>query len=224
MIPELVNLFGDEHYVELLREKLPRAFEVADAESRRIQQKKGGRTYESVGQEVGVLRERILVAFLRRALGDMHIQLPSANTSMRDVLVFGKPLEIKTATRAGKVKVKWTADTLSAQRDIESFEFTSDMLLVRIWWDEERDSLFHIPVEALADLADGMDPEAYIAGAAGTNNRGIEFKASFLDQAEKHPYTTRIPIDWKRSDIRIDPMERWLSFWANTSGRDPLYM
>lgn len=223
MIPELVNLFGDAHYVELLREKLPRAFEVADAESRRIQQRKGGMTYESVGQEVGVLREKILVAFLRRALGDMHIELPRANTSMRDVLVFGKPLEIKTATRSGKVKVKWTADTLSAQRDIESFEFTSDLLLVRIWWGEERDSLFHIPVEALADVADGLEPGSYIAGAAGTNNRGIEFDSSFLNRAENHPFTTRIPIKWKRSDIRIDPMERWLAFWSSASGQDPLY-
>ena len=224
MIPELVNLFGDETYVELLRQKLPRAFEVADAESRRIQQRKGGNTYESVGQEVGVLRERILVAFLRRALGDIHIELPTANTSMRDVLVFGKPLEIKTVTGTGKVKVKWTADTLSAQKDIESFEFTSDILLVRIWWGYERESLFHIPVEALADVADGLEPGSYITGAAGTNNRGIEFANSFLSRAEKHPYTTRVRIDWKRSDIRLDPMERWLGYWSNTSGRDPLYM
>ena len=224
MIPELVNLFGDEHYVDLLRQKLPRAFEVADAESRRIQQRKGGMTYESVGQEVGVLRERILVAFLRRALGDMHIELPRANSSMRDVMVFGKPLEIKTATKSGRVKVKWTADTLSAQRDIESFEFTSDMLLVRIWWGEEKDSLFHIPVEALADIADGLQPGSYITGAAGTNNRGIEFSAPFLDRAEQHPYTTRVSINWQKRDIELDPMERWLSFWSNTSGRDPLYL
>ena len=223
MIPELVNLFGDSDYVQLLRAKLPRAFEVADAESRRIQQRKGGKTYESVGQEVGVVRERILTAFLRRALGEMHIQLPSANTSMRDVLVFGKPLEIKTATGAGNVKVKWTADTHSAQQDIQRFEFTSDMLLVRIWWGQEKDSLFHIPVEALAEIADGLPPSDYIKGAAGTNNRGIEFAPSFLSQAEQHAWTTRVKIDWQRSDISLDPMERWLAFWSNTSGRDPLY-
>ena len=92
----LVTLFRDEHYVGLLQQGLPRAFEVADAEARRIQQRRDGHTYEAVGQEVGVVREKILVSFLRHTLGDMHITLPAANTSMRDVMVLGQPLEIKT--------------------------------------------------------------------------------------------------------------------------------
>ena len=55
VIPELITLFRNEDYVELLRHNLPRACEVADAESLRVQQRKGGQTYESVGQEVGVV-------------------------------------------------------------------------------------------------------------------------------------------------------------------------
>ena len=53
---------------------------------------------------------------------------------MRDVLVFGEPLEIKTVTGKGAVKAKWTADNASAQNDISTFEFTADLPLVRIWW------------------------------------------------------------------------------------------
>ena len=134
MIPQLITLFRNEDAVRLLQENLPRAFEVADAESRRVQQRRGGQTYESVGQEVGVTRERILISYLRHTLGDIHIELPRANMPMRDVLVFGESLEIKTVTGKGAVKAKWTADNASAQNDISAFEFTADLLLVRIWW------------------------------------------------------------------------------------------
>lgn len=223
MNPALITLFRNEYYVELLRQNLPRAFEVADAESRRVQQRKGGLTYESVGQEVGVVREKILTSYLRHTLGDMNIELPAANSAMRDVLVFGQPLEIKTATGKGKVKAKWTADTASAQNDINQFEFTSDLLLVRIWWEMERDSVFYIPVEALTDVAGGNTTANYLTGAAGTNNRGIDIAQWFMDAAENHRTTVRIPVDWQRIGIRIDPMARWMAYWADQRDRDPLY-
>ena len=223
MNPTLITLFRDERYVELLRQNLPRAFEVADAESRRIQQRKGGRTYESVGQEVGVVREKILIAYLRHTVGDMHIELPTTNSAMRDVLILGHPLEIKTATGSGKVKAKWTADTASAQSDISRFEFTADLLLVRIWWDKEQDSVFYIPVEVLQKLAGQHTAGDYLSSASGTNNRGIDIKAWFITAAEGHQDTVRIPINWRRVGIRIDPMARWMAYWADQRDRDPLY-
>ena len=219
----LVTLFRNEYYVELLRQSLPRAFEVADAESRRIQQRKDGQTYEAIGQEVGVVREKIIVSFLRHTLGDMHITLPAANTSMRDVMVLGLPLEIKTATKEGLVTAKWTADTESANRDIGNFEFTADLLLVRIWWGSEKDSLFYIPQEVLEEIAEGSSPSDYLSSAKGTNNRGIKIKAPFMTQAQDHQDTVRIPIHWQSSDIRVDPMARWMAYWSDRGGRDPLY-
>lgn len=219
----LEALFRDEHYVELLRERLPRAFEVADAESRRVQQRRDGRTYEAVGQEVGVVRERILVAYLRVTLGDRNIELPTANSAMRDVLVHGKPLEIKTASRGGLVTAKWTADTESANRDIGSFEFISDLLLVRIWWGYEKDSLYYIPLEVLREISFGCKPNEYLSSAQGTNNRGIKIKAWFMNQAQDHDDTVRIPIHWQSSQIHLDTMARWMTYWANPRDRDPLY-
>lgn len=223
MNPTLITLFRNEHYVELLRQNLPRAFEVADAESRRIQQRKGGSTYETVGQEVGVVRERILIAYLRHTVGDMHIELPTANSAMRDAMVFGHPLEIKTATGKGSVKAKWTADTASARSDISRFEFSADLLLVRIWWGTEQDSVFYIPVEVLQELAGRSAAGDYLSSASGTNNRGIDIKAWFMNAAESHQDTVRIPIDWQRVGIRIDPMARWMAYWADQRDRDPLY-
>ncbi len=223
MIPALVTLFRDENSVRLLQENLPRAFEVADAESRRVQQRRGGQTHEAVGQEVGATRERIIIAYLRHALGEIHITLPTANTAMRDVLVFGEPLEIKTATRNGKVKAKWTADTASAESDIDAFEFTSDLLLVRIWWGMERDSLFYIPKEVLQSLAKKSGNANFLKSATGTNNRGIDIAPWFVDAAQQHNETVRVPIWWEQRNIKIDPMARWMGFWADQRDRDPLY-
>lgn len=223
MNPTLITLFRNEDYVELLRHNLPRAFEVADAEARRIQQRRGGRTHEAVGQEVGIVRERILIAFLRHTVGDMHIQLPTANSSMRDVLIFGIPLEIKTATRNGAVKAKWTADAASAQNDIGQFEFTADLLLVRLWWEMETNSVFYIPVEVLQEIAGQSNATEYLSSATGTNNRGIDIRRWFMDAAENHQNTVRVPINWQRIGIRIDPMARWMAYWADQRDRDPLY-
>ncbi len=220
----LVKLFRDENYVKLLQENLPRAFEVADAESRRMQQRRGGNTYESVGQEVGIVRERILIAYFRHTLGDMNVDLPRANTTMRDVIIFDNPLEIKTVTGNGQVKVKWTADAESAQRDINTFEFRSDLLLVRIWWNEKKDSLFYIPLDVLQEIAHKYTSSAdFLSGSKGTNNRGINIRQSFLNSAEKHKDTLRIQINWIRREIRIDPMARWMAYWADRRDRDPLY-
>ena len=220
----LVRLLKDDNYVKLLQNSLPRAFEVADAESRRIQQRKDGATYEAVGQEVGVVREKIIVAFLRYSLGDMNVELPRSNTAMRDVLIFGEPLEIKTATGSGAVKVKWTADAESAQRDIENFRFTSDLLLIRIWWDKNADSVFYIPKDVLNGLADVYSSAAgFLQSSKGTNNRGINIRQAFISKAENHSETFRIRIHWKRIGIRIDPMARWMAYWADRCDRDPLY-
>ena len=223
MNQELVSLFCDHNHVELLQQKLPRAFEVADAESRRIQKRRDGRTFPTVGQEVGVVRERILVAYLRVILGDLNIELPTANSEMRDVVIHGMPLEIKTASKDGPVTAKWTADTQSVLRDIDSFEFTADLLLVRIWWGLEKDSLFYIPLEVLREIAGLQAPSEYLSSAQGTNNRGIQIKTSFMNQAQENAGTVRISINWQTRGISLDPMGRWMGYWSNRRDRDSLY-
>ena len=222
MIRELVELLGRGEYIELLRDKLPYAFEVAEAECRRVQIRKG-KTQETTGQEVGLLRERVLVAFLRHTLGDMRIVLPSSNTSMLDVLVCGTPVEIKSATKGGKVKAKWTANEAPAKETIDTFNFSADMLLARVWWNKDRDSLFYVPIEVLWEVSCALSPLEFLTLPKG-NSRGIDFKPDFMRKVEDHPCTTRVSIDWQKSGVKIDPLERWQGYWASTSGRDPLYL
>ena len=222
MIRELVELFSRGDYIELLRDKLPYAFEVAEAECRRVQMRKGI-TQETTGQEVGLLREKVLVAFLRHILGDMRVVSPSANTTMIDVLVCGTPVEIKSASKSGKVKAKWTANESPAKATINTFSFSADMLLARVWWDKDKESLFYVPREILQEVSQGKAPSEYLILPKG-NSRGIDFKPDFIRGVEDHPCTTRVSIDWQKRGVKIDPLERWQGYWASTSGRDPLYL
>ena len=222
MNPALITLFRDEHYIELLRHNLPLAFEVVEAECKRVQWRKGRQPVEMPGPEVGLAREKILISYLRHTLGDMHVELPSATSSMQDVLIFGHPLEIKTATANGTVKAKWTGDATAAKQDVANFQFTADLLLVRIWWGMDTESIFYVPVEVLKELSSEHQTTSFLTGAGGAA-KGIDIKRWFMEAAQRHDRTVRIPIDWQRTNLRIDPMARWMAFWADRRDRDPLY-
>ena len=209
MNSKLQDLLTDNEFIRLVREGLPYAFEIANSEHRR---KQGG-----VGPEVGITRERILLGLLTTQLGKENVVLPSSNNAMQEIVVAGIPLDIKTATKNGSVKAKWTVDDKSAQEVIDNFEFESDLLLVRIWWCEERDSVFYIPREVLVNVAEGWDGE-YLNIHTGTNNRGIEIVRAFMRTVEHHDHTLRLSIQWHRSNDPLpDPINRWIDFWSSPS-------
>ena len=209
MNSKLQDLLANNEFIRLVREGLPYAFEIANSEHRR---KQGG-----VGPEVGITRERILLGLLTTQLGKENVVLPSSNNAMQEIVVAGIPLDIKTATKNGSVKAKWTVDDKSAQEVIDNFEFESDLLLVRIWWCEERDSVFYIPREVLVNVAEGWDGE-YLNIHTGTNNRGIEIVRAFMRAVEHHDHTLRLSIQWHRSNDPLpDPINRWIDFWSSPS-------
>ena len=209
MNSKLQDLLTNNEFIRLVREGLPYAFEIANSEHRR---KQGG-----VGPEVGITRERILLGLLTTQLGKESVVLPSSNNAMQEIVVAGIPLDIKTATKNGSVKAKWTVDDKSAQEVIDNFEFESDLLLVRIWWCEERDSVFYIPREVLVNVAEGWNGE-YLNIHTGTNNRGIEIVRAFMRAVEHHDHTLRLSIQWHRSNDPLpDPINRWIDFWSSLS-------
>ena len=125
----IVNLLKDPESVDRLQAGLPYAFEMAEAEARRIQMRENV-AYAATGQEVGIARERVILGYLRSRLGEMTVRLPQPGESMVDARIGGNPLEIKTATRNAEVTAKWTADSGSVARTMEEFQFTADMWLV----------------------------------------------------------------------------------------------
>ena len=210
----LANLLNNGSAVDMLREGLPHAFEIAAAEASRVRLNKGtGLAQSTTGQEVGVLRERVILGYLISQLGEVNVQLRAPGASMVDASIAGQPLEIKTVTKRGLVTAKWTSDNSSVDQVLEEFAFTSDLLLVRIWWDSDQGSMFFIPVEVLSEVTASF-PD-FLQSQRGTNNRGIKIKDAFMKQVERHDSTVEVPIDWRRSDEALQsPIVRYINYWT----------
>lgn len=210
----LANLLKDANAVSMPREGLPLAFEMAAAEASRVRlNRRTGLTQSASGQEGGVLRERVMLGYLISQLGKSNVHLPRPGMPMVDASVAGHPLEIKTATKRGLVTVKWTSDNSSVDQVLEEFAFTSDLLLVRIWWCKDQDSVFYIPVDVLKRVAANY-PD-YLQSARGTNNRGVKVKDAFMKKVEGNPSTVKVPINWQHSGQAIPhPIVRYIRYWT----------
>lgn len=208
----IVNLLKDAESVYRLQAGLPYAFELAEAEARRIHLR-GNVAHATTGQEVGIVRERVILGFLRSRLGEMTVRLPQPGESMVDARVGGTPLEIKTVSKDTEVTAKWTVDSASVARTMEEFDFTADMWLVRIWWMEERKSIFYIPREVLREKRSEFP--SFWRSSTGTNNRGIKLKREFMEAAESDSRTIPVDINWHRSGQRMpDPIARFVKYWT----------
>lgn len=215
MNQQLANLLKDNSVIAELQAGLPYAFELADALAGRVQMnRKTGKAQATVGQEVGVHREHVLEGFLIWKLGDANVRLPTPGTPGVDTLIHGMPLEIKTVTKRTLVTAKWTADNTSVDQVVNEFRFTSDMLLVRIWWHEERDSVFYIPLEVLEETT--VEHPEFLKSQRGTNNRGVKIKDDFMKSVERHRDTVRIAIRWQPSGQAIpSPITRATKYWID---------
>ena len=100
---QLRDLFEDKNAIIKIKEKLPDLFHLAELESSRA---------GKIGMEVGVVRERIIVAMLINFLGKKAVEIEIATTEAEvDVIVYEKPVSIKTITgNLSGVKLIWTVD------------------------------------------------------------------------------------------------------------------
>ena len=208
----IVSLLQDIDALRDLRAGLPYAFELAEAEAQGINLDRQGIAQYKTGQEVGIHRERVILGYLLSKLGEIAVRLPSPGDPRSDVLVSGIPLQIKTVTGNGEVTAKWTADTASAQEVIDNFSFESDLWLVRIWWEQNKDSVFYVPREVLQETAESSIE--FLSSATGTNNRGVKLKRSFMSNVESDERTTSVTIHWQRSGRSIEPpIVRYTRYW-----------
>ena len=209
---KIVNLLRDEQALADLSAGLPYAYELAQVEAQRIGLGRDGLARVTTGQEVGIHRERVILGFLVSKLGEIAVKLPATGDAQTDVLVDGIPMEIKTVTGNGEVTAKWTADTASAQHVIDTYDFNSDMFLVRIWWGIEKQSVFYVPREVLRDAA-SQTPN-FLRSAGGTNNRGVKLRRDFMSIVESDNRTTSVSICWQRTGRPIEPpIVRYTKYW-----------
>lgn len=203
----IAELFTDKETVAKIQAKLPKLFHLAELESSRA---------GKVGMEVGSVREKILVALLLYKFGEQNVQtdLP-IHEPEADVIVFGRPLSIKTMTGASfkSVKLIWTVDAEQAIEFAHRYILSCDMLLVQVNWDNTG-GIFLFSQEVQIEALEKMGRASYIKlPKAGTNPRGVELSAKALDVLSAHPQTLKFPVQWYRTKVEYNPYRRWLDFW-----------
>ena len=102
------KLFQDDNIVNKIQQKLPKLFQLAELDNSRD---------GKIGMEIGSTRERIVIALLIHQFGDDNVitSIPISKNAI-DVIVFEKPLSIKTVTNKKVIGVKliWTVDSQKA--------------------------------------------------------------------------------------------------------------
>lgn len=203
----ITELFTDQALVAKIQKRLPELFYLAELESSRA---------GKVGMEVGSVREKILIALLLYKFGEQNAQtdLP-IHEPEADVVVFGRPLSIKTMTGVTfkSVKLIWTVDAEQAIEFAHRYVPSCDMLLVQVNWDNTG-GVFLFSQEAQIETLEKMGRAEYIKlPKAGTNPRGVEVSGKALDFLSKHPQTLKFPVQWHRTKVDYNPYRRWLDFW-----------
>lgn len=200
------DLFKDNPLILKIKQRLPKLFQIAEIESSRA---------NKIGMEVGSLRERVIIALLIYKFGKEN-----ANTTMPitksevDVIVGGRNISIKTITGEGKIKAVWTVDAKSAKKFIDNYKPECDIILVQIYWGENKGGLFFIPLNVQKDIFKLLGPKRYFdMPKIGTNPRGVEFSKLAIQKMLSSLKILKIPINWQKEDIEYDVYERWIDYW-----------
>lgn len=208
MSMEIADLFTDDDLVKKIQAKLPKFFQIANLESQRA---------GKIGMEVGSVRERIIVSLLIYKYGEENVETEIPITEPEvDVMLFGKPISIKTKSNAGYsgVKLIWTVDAENSREFLNDYVPSCDMIFVHINWDN-KGGLYHFPVYVQLEVFKLLGKEKYIKlPRPGTNPRGVEISSKALQSLVEHKNSNRIMIDWKKEELKFNAFKRWVDLWA----------
>ena len=200
----LCKLFLNPINKERFARGLPAAFEIVN------------QMMPSGNPAVGILREHVIIGFLVSEFGKENVQFPNKENDRNYYIVLcGERLSIKTITGDLGLKILWTADTEMAKREIETdYKPTQDILLINIFWNENRDSIFYIPLSVQQSVLSRIGRDEYLSSASGTNNRGIEIKRKAVNELKSHSDTLRISVEWFTENVVLpNPWDEWVKYW-----------
>lgn len=164
------KLFDDKHIVIKIQQKLPKLFQLAENENTR---------YGSLGMEIGSARERIVIALLIHEFGEDNVKTNIAVTEKEtDVIVFNKPISIKTFTNKKVIGVKliWTVDAQKSLDFINNYKSKSDMLFIHINWNGDG-GVYSISKKAQNEILEKYGKNFYFKlPKQGTNPRGLKLQ------------------------------------------------
>jgi hypothetical protein len=201
------EIFESPQVIQRIQSKLPKLFQIANIESSRA---------GKVGMEVGVLREKIIVALFLYVFGEENVntEIPAIEAET-DVIVKSNPISIKTkqgATNSG-IKLAWTVDAASADVFMKTYFPKTDIVLVQINW-EKAGGFYFFPKEVQEEIISKIGGSNYIKlPKEGTNSRGTEFSALAISNLIEHKNSKKIVIDWIEEKIDFCVFDRWVELW-----------
>jgi hypothetical protein len=207
-IPNYIDkLLKDDKIISKIKKKLPKLFQIANIESSRA---------GKVGMEVGVLREKIIVALLLYVYGENNVETEIPTTEPEtDVIVLGNPISIKTkqGTITSGIKMAWTPDTNSAATFLQTYSPKTDIIFVHINWGK-MGGFYFLPKTVQQQIIKTIGKENYVKlPKEGTNNRGVEFSAMAINKLIEHKNSLKIEIDWQEEKIDFCVFDRWIELW-----------
>jgi len=202
------EIFEKKEIIQKIKSKLPYLFQLAEIDNSRD---------GKLGMEVGSARERIVIAMLIYNYGEENVKTDIRITEKEtDVIVFDKPISIKTFTNKKIVGVKliWTVDALKALEFQKNYNPDCDILLVHINWGG-KGAMYLLPKEAQQEVLKKLGRKIYFKlPKGGTNPRGVEISAEAINKLVQHTNTKMVTIEWNRDDsINYDAYDRWLEYW-----------
>ena len=206
----ITEIFNNPNIIKKIQEKLPYLFQMAEVDNSRD---------GKLGMEIGSARERILIALLIHEFGEGNIKtnIPITQTEA-DVIVFEKPISIKTMTHKKIIGVKliWTVDAQKSLEFIDNYQAECDMIFVHINW-LNLGGVYFIPKQAQAEILQIVGKSNYFKlPKQGTNPRGVEITTDALVTLTQHRLTQKIDITWNRGNIlQYTPYQRWIDLWQS---------
>ena len=164
-------------------------------------------------QAVGLHRQYAFVGWMTKQIGRYFVLTPKrANQRGNDFVVFDRRGEMKTKTGDGGVPFSNTGNPERAAEELDNPKavMDSDLYLLRVYWNERRDSLFIIPREVLHGLFDKYPDVTMVAQVQKKGNpRTVKFKDGYIEEACSHPQTIRVELDWpERPEAR--PYDKYM--------------
>ena len=132
-------------------------------------------------------------------------------------MLCGEKLSIKTATNDPGIKILWTADTEYAEQEISTgYQPEYDILLINIFWGQEKESVFYIPLLTQKEILNNLGRRVYLSSSKGTNNRGIEIRREAIRHLKKDNNTLSFPVNWVTPNIQYsEPWDEWDKYWRD---------
>ena len=198
------ELFEDPQTAEEIRRKLPRLFRIAE-----LEHIKGGK----LGQEVGNIREQIVIALLMYKFGKENVEPLPSTQSEADVKLFGEPLSVKAGRKYSSFKLSWTVNGIKADEFLRTYVPRYDLIWVEVSWNKPG-GVYYIPYEVQLEVFGLLGRENYIKlPKPGTNPRGIPIYRKALKLLMNHPQSLCIPIFWEIPTVEYDPYKKWVDLW-----------